>query len=290
MKIYFLVLVAIAITFLSSCSSNDDASVENKPKLIVKLAVDPNQVRLGNDGSQTDIEAGNAGQNPVFNSISAHYLELAPNASTFLGQGTILYQAPETDTGGATAIDFDQSNIVAPGETFLEIPLKDIQAGSYEWVRLSLSYQNYDVTFHFNDAPFTGTVASFVGFNTYITDYTVKNEQVTVNDNKLQGYWGFETITGVQTGQAPEGATTVPNPLFNTSPIPQGSCVVTGSFDTNLVITGEETEDIVVTLSLSINKSFEWIDTNGNDKWDVNPGTEESIVDMGLRGLVPSYE
>ena len=45
-----------------------------------------------------------------------------------------------------------------------------------------------------------------------------------------------------------------------------------------------------MTLSLSINKSFEWVDTNGNGKWDVTTSGVESVVDMGLRGLVPSYE
>ncbi len=289
MKNYYVLLLATILLF--SCNkNNDDNPISEDPLLIIKLAVDPNQVRLGNTGLPTDIPLGNAGQNPIFNSISAHYLELAPNANTFLGDGAIVYQAPETDIGGASAINFDQSNVIAPGNTFLEIPLKDIQEGSYKWVRLSLSYQNYDVTFHFNNEPFTGTVASFVGFNNYLTEYTIKNEKVTVNDNKPQGYWGFETVTGVLTGQAPEGATTVPNPLFDTSPIPQGSCVVTGSFDNNLIITGDETKDIIVTLSLSINKSFEWVDVNGNGKWDVDQDAGENIVDMGLRGLIPSYE
>ncbi len=287
MKNYSLILLAITSFF--SCS-DDEKPVTNQPQLIIKLTVNPEQARLGNDGSPTTIPNENAGQNPIFNSISAHYLELAPNATTLLGEGAILYQAPETNTGGDNAIDFDKSIVVAPGETFIKIPLEDLETGSYEWVRLSLSYQNYDIVFHFNDAPFTGTVASFVGFNNYLTEYTVKNEQVTVNGNRSQGYWGFETVTGVQTGQAPEGATTVPNPLFDTSPIPQGSCVVTGNFDTNLVITGDETKDIVVTLSLSINKSFEWIDVNQNEKWDVDPGSGENIVDMGLRGLIPSYQ
>ncbi|GAA4278878.1 hypothetical protein [Aquimarina mytili] len=287
MRNLFLSLLATLILF--SCSDDDETTTVS-PKLIVKLVVDSDQVRLGNNGSPAEIPAGNAAQNPIFNSISAHYLEFAQNSNTLLGNGAVLYQAAETTAGGENAIDFEKSNVVAPGDIFIEIPLKNITPGSYEWVRLSLSYQNYDVEFYFNDIPFTGTVASFVGFNNYITQYTVKNEQVTVNENKPQGYWGFETVTGVLTGQAPEGATTVPNPLFATSPIPQGSCVVTGNFDSNLVITGQETNDIMVTLSLSINKSFEWIDANGNGKWDVEPNAGENIVDMGLRGLVPSYQ
>ena len=63
--------------------------------------------------------------------------------------------------------------------------------------------------------------------------------------------------------------------------------VVTGGFSSPLVITGNETEDIYVTLSLSTNKSFEWIDTNPDGKWE--PGANESVVDMGLRGMIPSW-
>lgn len=260
------------------------------PKLIVKLLVDSNQVRLGNTGNQSSIPSGNSAQSPIFNSISAHYLELSPTAFTALGTGSILYQAPETAIGGANAIDFNQSTVIEPGAIFLEIPLSEINPGSYEWVRLSLSYQNYDVKFYYNNLPFTGTLASFVGFNTYIEDYTIKNQSVTLNSNKLQGYWGFETAFTLNTGQAPPGATTVPNPIFASSPIPQGSCVVTGDFDNALVITGNETEDITMNLSLSINKSFEWTDSNGNGHWDVEPGANENVVDMGLRGLVPSIQ
>ena len=283
----FLALVPLFLFF--SCKKDENIE-QNTAKLIVKLDVDPDQVRLRNVGTPENIPDGNAGQVPIFNSLSAHYLELAPSATTLLGTGEILYKAPETTAGGDNAIDFDQAKIVAPGEIFLEIPIKDIAAGSYEWVRLSLSYQNYDVLFYFNNAPFTGTIASFVGFNNYIKEYQIKDENVEVNENPLQGYRGFETSTGVVTGQAPEGATTVPNPLFTTSPIPQGSCVVTGNFDKLLEITGEETEDIEVTLSLSINDSFEWKDDNGNGKWDVNIGGVEQVVDMGLRGLVPSHD
>ena len=104
----------------------------------------------------------------------------------------------------------------------------------------------------------------------------------------MQGFWAFESISGVQTGQS--AGTTVPNPLASTSPIPPGSCVVTGQFANALNITGNETSNITVKMSLSTNKSFEWNDTNGNGKWDVGPGTFENVVDMGLRGLIPIIE
>jgi len=55
-----------------------------------------------------------------------------------------------------------------------------------------------------------------------------------------------------------------------------------------LNITGNETQDIIIRVSLSTNKSFEWVDGNGNGKWEPNKG--EQIVDMGLRGMIPYIE
>lgn len=292
MKKYLLLLVVFSALFYGCKKDDDNNDAVSAPKLIVKLQVDSTQVRLGNIGTPVSVAAGHAAQSPRFHKIAAHYLELAPNAFTLLGAGAILYHAPETTVGGSTAIDFSRSKVVAPGEVFLEIPLKDIPAGSYNWVRLSLSYQNYDVDFYLNGILTQGTIASFVGYNTYLTDYTVNTQSLTVNGNRLQGYWGFETLGIVRDGQAPPGATTVPNPLFSTSPIPQGSCVVTGQFATPLTITGSESRDIVATMSLSTNNSFEWIDSDGNGRWDFNTSTMtiDTVVDMGLRGLIPSWQ
>jgi hypothetical protein len=143
----------------------------------------------------------------------------------------------------------------------------------------------------------TATLASFIGFNSYIKTFTIKTQSVTVNGNRTQGFWGFETnvpvlgtnIPVVQSGSAPAGATTVVNPLFNTSPIPAGSCVVTAAFaNGKLKITGNETKDIIVECSFSINKSVEWRDLNPNDKWEPLKG--ETLVDMGIRGLIPTIK
>jgi hypothetical protein len=73
--------------------------------------------------------------------------------------------------------------------------------------------------------------------------------------------------------------------LFDSSPIPQGSCVVTGQFENGLTITGDETEDVTVTLSFSVNQSFEWTEINTDGKFE--PSAGEELVDMGLRGLKP---
>jgi len=291
-----LLLALLVICF--SCQKETNQADE--PNLIFKFKFDPSQERLNNIGQPAAMPAGHAGQSPEFNKMSAHYIELAPTALTALGGGAVLYRATETNTGGSNAIDFEKSNFAGDGEIFYKTPLKNINAGKYDWLRISLAYQNYNVNYFVDTVisgisvqqEFDGTVASFIGFNTYIKNYTIKEQSISVNANKKQGYWGFETtmnFNGINypfstTGQAPEGATTVVNPLFATSPVPEGSCVVTSDFPSGgLNITGNETKDIVVEISLSTNKSFEWTEVVNDGKWAPTKG--EQVVDMGIRGM-----
>lgn len=283
------VLFTFFLIIISFFSCDDSDNKAEEPHLIIKFQFDPNQARLNNLGQPASVASGNAAQTPVFNSISAHYFELAPTAFTQLGNGTILYHAPETIDGGEVAIDFERAIIVSEGETFLKIPLSQVAQGNYEYVRVSLSYQDYNVSVRSNGADYSGRLASFVGYNTYINTHYIGSNSFPVNANRLQGYWAFalNDYPYATSGQAPAGATTVPNPIASTSPIPAGSCVVTGKFSENLVINGTETNDVVVTLSLSINKSFEWHEVLSDGKYE--PSIGENVVDMGLRGLIPSY-
>ena len=295
-------LLLLTVAF-ASCKKENTDTVSNN--IIFKFKFDSTQARLNSIGQPSIIPAGNAGQCPLFNGMSAHYIELAPAATTPLGQGAILYKATETTLGGLSAIDFSKSYVAADGELFYIASLKDVPKGDYEWMRISLAYQNYDVKFyvdttisgvHINQYSY-GTIASFIGFNTYITNLKIKNQTVGVNGNRVQGFWGFESSISVggvaynkaDTGQAPPGATTVVNPLAATSPIPAGSCVVTAQIKPGkLTITGNETKDIVVEVSLSTNKSFEWKDDIANGRWEPLKG--EKIVDMGIRGMIPTVQ
>ena len=254
-----------------------------EPMLIVKLKFDSTQTRLDNFGQPATVPSGNSAQSPVFNTMSAHYIELAQSGNTQLGDGEIIFKGEETSIGGSNAVNFSQAIVKGDGEVFLEIPLKNITPDTYNWLRVSLTYQNYDIKFKANGFNLIGRLASFVGFNTYIDSYVIDSQSVAVNANKLQGYWGFETLGNVSEGQAP--ATTVPNPLSATSPVPPGSCVVTGDFASPFTISGTETEDVILTISLSTNNSFEWSDDNLNGIYEPLDG--DTVVDMGLRGLEP---
>lgn len=281
------IIALITFSMLISCTKTDDTEQDNY--LIVKFKFNPTQERLNGFGLPAPIPVGHAAQTPNFRQISAHYFELSPAANTLLGNGEILYHAPETNVGGSTAIDFSKAIIMGENEDYLKIPLKDITPGVYQWVRVSLAYQKYGIKVRANNQDLDGTLESFVGYNTYITSHQINGQNFNVNSNRRQGYWAFalDAFPFATSGIAPEGATTVPNPLFNTSPIPQGSCVVTGKFANNLEIRANESKDIIVTLSLSINKSFEWVEVNADGKYE--PSIGENVVDMGLRGLIPSF-
>jgi len=286
MKKLWLILV-VAMGLSTACKKEDPAPpADSGQKLVFKYKFDPNQERLNNFGQPAEVPAEHGAQTPFFRGMSAHYIELAPSALTQLGAGEVVFFGPETTMGGSSAIDFAKSVIKGDGEVFFSVPLKNVTPGTYDWARVSLAYQNYDINFRWDGFDYIGSVASFVAYRTYIQKYKIKNQEVTINANKDQGYWGFEaTFPGFGTywidGQAP--ATTVPNPLFATSPIPPGSCVVTGPFDGGLVITGNETKDIVVTLSFSIKNSFEWYDVDQNNIYETQAG--DYPVDMGVRGL-----
>ncbi len=285
-----IIYAAAALSLLSACKKDEAGSGDAKVNFIFRF--DSTQARLNALGQPTTLAAGRAAQSPRFNTMSAHYLELAPGAATLLGAGAVLYKAPEVTTGGSTAIDFSKAVFAGNDQVFISVPVKNITAGSYTWLRVSLAYQNYNINLNAFGQRINATVASFLGFNTYVGSYKIKDSLVTVNANRAQGYWAVEASSGplgiVRSGQAPAGATTVPNPLFATSPVPAGSCVVTGQFASPLLISGNETSDINVVVSLSTNKSFEWIDVDGNGTYD--PLNGDQVVDMGIRGLIPSKQ
>jgi len=308
MKVFPFVLLFLAIY---SCTPTEDETVNPNTtdrKIRFQFNFDENQTRLGALGQPAEISAGNAAQTPDFQKLSVHVIDMTPNRFTPYGEGFLAYKGAETTVGGTNAVDFDEAIIENENSIFLELPLKDMQPGTYEYARVSVSFQQYDVKFNINNIPQVGnlenqtaTVASFLGFNNYIGDIQVREQTLSVNDDKLQGFWAFETdltapwssYNQLYSGEAPGGATTVVNPLAGDSDIPAGSCIVTGAFTEPLVITGEEVDDILVTLSFSINESFEWKDLNNNGELDfyLDGSTQnEQIVDMGLRGLIASWE
>ncbi len=279
-------------SLLPSCKKDNSSPSPEEPRLVFRYKFDPLQPRLDNFGNPSSVPAGHGAQTPSFNAMSAHYIELCPDQFTPLGSGVVVFHHEETTAGGSIAIDFSKSVLKGNNQTFFSVPLQQVPPGTYKYLRVSLAYQNYDITIHASGFDFTATLASFIGYNTYISSFKIKDSLITLNENRRQGYWaleihhfGISLPQYVFSGMAPEGATTVPNPIAATSPIPPGSCVVTGQFPAPLVITGQEKRDIIITVSLSVNHSFEWVEHSTAGLFE--PLAGDTVVDMGVRGLIP---
>ncbi|MHB8261158.1 MAG: hypothetical protein ACYDCN_06695 [Bacteroidia bacterium] len=329
-------LIALSLTALisfASCKKDTKSTTTTPPppapptlKFVFKF--DSTQARLGDSGLVVTVPSNHRAQNPRFNGMSAHYIELSKTSTMQVGAGAVLYvtttqmASPLTVTNAAgsqtytNAIVFSEENIVGQGGQFFSIPLSSVPPGTYPYLRVSVAYQNFDINYGIlagttisgyilpSNYYTTGTIASFIGYNSYISSYKIKTQTVSVDSNKAQGYWGFESapyVLGGNTytvspsqGQAPQGATTVVNPLFASSPVPAGSCLVTGRFvgttgsTDSLTITGHETSDIVITVSMSTNNSFEWkhnpTNPSDNNIYFLNGDT---VVNMGVRGMKP---
>ena len=79
------IFIWMILLIISACNQGEDLPKEidnGNANLIIKLEVNPEQIRLGNNGTPSPLPEGNSGQDPVFDSISAHYLEFAPDAIT----------------------------------------------------------------------------------------------------------------------------------------------------------------------------------------------------------------
>ena len=288
--------MVICSIFFSSCDK-DGAPKYQQPspppgnpfKLIFKIHFDSSLARLDNFGNSSGIAPGNAAQSPNYRNASVHYIELSPDSLSQIGDGYTPYTGSETSNGGTNAVDFSQALISRENEIIYETPLSTIVPGIYKWIRLSIPYQNYDIKFFSNGIDYFGTLASFIGPETYITNFNINTQNITVNSNKTKGYWAFEAAGITSEGQAQ--ITTIPNPMDNILTMPVENNIISGRFPTDLVIKGNETKDVTIHINLSTNKSFEWKDLNGNGLYEPSNGTlpGDTIVNIGLRGLFPTW-
>ncbi|HNF49839.1 MAG TPA: hypothetical protein PLF48_10690, partial [Chitinophagales bacterium] len=73
MKKYIFILLSSVSIFIISC--NPDTPEPTTPKLIFKFKFDSTQERLNNFGNLAVMPDGHKAQTPLFNQMSAHYIE-----------------------------------------------------------------------------------------------------------------------------------------------------------------------------------------------------------------------
>jgi hypothetical protein len=306
MNIVKTIISCLVLVFTLGCRK------QNNARVYFKIKFDPLQERLNNQGLSIGIGAGNAAQTPAINSIGIDGLEILKNAFSKVGEGSLLFSSPKTSAAGTPATDYSKLIIAKDGDIFLSIPVRDIVPGKYEWLRASVACQNFDLQINMINIPFVGNLpderAAFTGFlgaNNYITKYKIWEKDDVVNGNKGRGYWCLETkfniafnsLNTIYRGQMIDKNITFVNPISQSSPSTTGSADVVGRFETPLSITGAESEDITVFITLSTNNMFEWEENiNRNGKWDINAQSTngqpefEKIKDIGFRGLKVSFQ
>ncbi len=152
-----LCLLSLSVLLLWSCQKEEETAGSDSPMLRIQYKFDAEQERLNNIGQVAPLPLGHAGQTPDFNALSAYYIELVPTKFTQLEDGLVAYRAKTqvAEAGGnfEEAVIFDQALVSDEGEVFLEIPLKDLVPGTYEYLRASVTYQNADVRFNLKNLP-----------------------------------------------------------------------------------------------------------------------------------------
>src|ERR1700758_1718635 len=156
-----LVLAAFASCKKDTTNNTTTTTPPAQPKLKFVFKFDSTQIRYNSAGVATNVPAGHQAQCPHFNGMSAHYIEMTQNNFTAVGAGTVLYTTPTTPCSPVTvwnsshttsqtytdAINFNQETVVGDGQQFFSIPLSQVAAGTYPYVRISVAYQNYDIKY-----------------------------------------------------------------------------------------------------------------------------------------------
>ena len=298
-----LTVVLLSVATLFSCNKD----VKEFVSQYFQSEADPDGIRLDRDGNASTIASGDIGITPdSISNIGIHYMELVPDAGTAYKNGIIIYRSAETFEGGEIAIDFDSLLFVAPGTAIFNANLRKIPPGTYSYIRASVACISYDMQIDLDDIPgvdeandVPSTFYSFLGYRTYIR--IIQGDSLTqeVNANRALGFWLLETKhpgsawNKIFQSQVNSNQVTVVNELSGTAPIPNTTGVITGRFEEPLVITGEEPDDLYITLTFSVNDVLEVEDSNGDGNLDINYQFDvlsEVLKDHGLRSLRATFE
>jgi len=275
-------------------------SASASKQLIFRVKFDSLQLRLNDQGQVSTPSSGIGAQSPSICGISINYIELMPDAATPPGAGVLLYKTSETNCGGNKATNFCKGVVVKENEVLYAVDLSLVPPGSYQWLRISIAYQEMKIQ---SRTVSTGnTPATFIGFagdQSYLSKLKIENSVVTPtlggSGNKSRGYWMFYQElfhTTVQLdGQCQKTTVVNSNPqATNTNSL----SFIYGEFMNSnnssieaLSISGTEVTDREITLHISSNKSFEWKELTNDGIFQ--PDIGEVVLDFGFRGLIPKF-
>lgn len=263
---------------------------------------------LGSDGSAYVNAPGVAAITPdSVDYISIYYIELVPDANTQYKDGVTIWRSPETFETNVAAIDFDSLIRITPNEDIFISNLKRVLPGTYSHIRVGVACISYNITVNVEDFDVIGdkenvpaTILSFLGYRTYLREVELASFTESIFDDRVLGFYMMATrfedqpmANFLRMVQVNSNAMNVVNELAATAPIPTTQAIITGTFDTPLIIEEDESRDLVVRISPILKDVVRFEDLNSNGIWDVNAqfqALSEPLNDMGLGGVKASFE
>ena len=246
--------IALVALIFGACTKGT-----NERYLILKFKFNDTLAPLNDTGGLYVMPNGNAAQTPVYNNIAANYVALSAD-STFTNMA-LVYGTYLNDTT-TNFVNYKNLVKVKDGEAFVSISLASIKPGTYNWLRVSIAYQNFDIKFRLDsnvasfsqngvqypgaifNGDYIGTIAAFSAFSTFVDEngYIINEHKVPAYNQYIgNGVWALETHLGTGgiyypsdylniTGRA---NTTSVNPLWATrnSPTPKRSAVLTANLN-----------------------------------------------------------
>ncbi|HQQ93279.1 MAG TPA: hypothetical protein PLQ93_01890 [Bacteroidia bacterium] len=269
-------------------------------KLIFRLNFDSSLTRLNSLGQPGAVSGNLGAQSPIVKRAIINYIELMPESNSEPGKGVLLYSSPETSCGGLLASNFCEGISVRNHEVVFSHSFQNISPGTYKWLRISVLYTELDLGVH--SVSSGNTRASFGGFcgnRTYLSQLSLAGSVLTPSlggtGNRNMGYWIYRSeVLGLEQkfdGQLSAITQVNPDPAFQNGMGQSYTCGEFYNLGSNspkpLTITGTENQDHEISLDISTNKSFEWIEKTYDGRFQ--PEIGEQVVDFGLRGLRPRH-
>ncbi len=279
--------IIIYFALLISCRTENEDDSRPEPvfppsaELTITIKFDPLQDRLDSFGVPNPIPIGHEALSPNINGMKIGFIELLSdsiipyNDGLKLLQSNIVYNA--SDTGYKCCSDLIPNNFIY--ETSISSTLIP---DTFKYIRIYFVYENLDISYKFNNNIYAGSVAAFLAPKALTFNYQISDSAFNSYSLKTNGQWYFEVDTpGFGTILSGDALTTQPNILYNSNPVPSGGCIVTCPITPFLFL--DKPDSISITISISTNKSFEWIEHS--DPAFFEPFDGDTIVDVGIRGI-----
>jgi len=239
------------------------------------------QDRLDNSGMLSSIPGNHRALSPKNPGFRIGYIELLSDPSTPAGYGVRIFGTGQVSNSFDTGYPCCQG-VIDENENFSTPYLALQDPTTFNWMRIYFTYTHFDIDYKINGSPYETSVSGFLAEKSLTYYFEIRDSVYSEYSTKINGEWYLEADTpGYGVVLHGSAFTASPNILYNTVPTPSNSCVVTCAIDPPLFF--DHPDNKTITISLSTNKSFEWIENSDPDFFE--PFNGDTIYDFGIRGI-----